>query len=170
MSEIDDDLKISHLELSNNLGLTLSGANTRIKHSGDGDLNILSNNNIKLQANTNINLLGGIVGGYDIIAPSGITTTNFPASMTTLTTLLNTTNTGDAPDNYLDVSLADGEVGQIKNFALYTDGGHGYNDARIIIDTGVGIVDNIINLDEVGKTVSLLYTPSGWIIISAHYN
>ena len=27
MSEIDDDLKISHLELSNNLGLTLTGNN-----------------------------------------------------------------------------------------------------------------------------------------------
>ena len=33
MSEIDDDLKISHLELSNNLGLTLTGTNQRIKHT-----------------------------------------------------------------------------------------------------------------------------------------
>ena len=52
MSEIDDDLKISHLELSNNLGLTLTGNNPLIKHSGDGDLNILSNNgDIRINSN-----------------------------------------------------------------------------------------------------------------------
>ena len=202
MSKIDDDFKISNLEISNNLGLTLSGENSRIKHIGEGSLSISSNNGlnissnngfnissntglinitsnsnddesinllssnggINLQADTNINLLGGIVGGYDIIAPTGITTTYFPASLTTLTTLLNSTNTGvSSGGDYLNVDLSNGTNGQIKHFALYLDGGSGNNDARIRFNTTSG--STTINLDNPGKTLSLLSTPSGWLRI-----
>ena len=33
MSEIDEDLKISNLEISNNFGITLTGENGRLKHT-----------------------------------------------------------------------------------------------------------------------------------------
>ena len=197
MSEILEDIKISHLEISNNSGIVLSGENSRIKHVGSGNLDILSNNDInitatseetgnilitsnsqednsiqlkandggiKIIANTNITLSGGFVGGYDTIAPTGITTTYFPASLTTLTTLLDATNTGvSSSGNYLNVDLSNGTVGQIKHFALYQDGGSGNNDARVRFNTTSG--STTINLDNPGKTLSLLSTPTGWLRI-----
>ena len=172
MSEIDEDLKFSNLELSNTLGLTLTGNNPSIKHSGNGDLNILSNNgditinsnnimveatnDITLQATSNnIFMNGGFVGNYETLSSNGA------ASLRTLTTFLNATN------GSLDITLtADPNqvmVGQIKNFVFLTDGDNATHNVNISVS---GIMFSTITLNTAGSTVSLLYTPLNiWSII-----
>ena len=168
MTEIDDDLKISKLEISNNLGLTLSAENARIKHSGEGELNILSNNgdirinsnnimvessnHITLQAaSSNIFINGGFVGNYEILSSSG------NASLRTLTTFLNATS------STLNITLGAGQIGQIKNFIFLTDGDNNSNVINIEVS---GIMFSTITLNTPGSTVSLLYTPLNiWSII-----
>ena len=126
--------------------------------TGQGNLNISSEyKSITLKANNNINLLGGIVGGYDTL------TVNSSPNLYTLTTLLNTTN-----GNFV-VNLANGVVGQIKHFALYTDGGNTDNSANIIFNT-INNTVNTITLNGPGNTLSLLYTPNKWVIIGGVYN
>jgi len=150
MSEIDEDLKISKLEISNNLGITLSSENARIKHTGEGDLNILSNN---------IFINGGFVGNYEILDSNG------NASLKTLTTFLNASNLN------LNISLEAGQLGQIKNFVFYTNGVSLAN--RVYIRVINGIRTLIITLNNPGSTVSLLCSPVGittfaWSIIGGY--
>jgi len=159
MSGIDEDLKISNLELSNTLGLRLTGNNPSIKHSGNGDLNILSNNgditinsnNIKVEASNNIFMNGGFVGNYETLSSNG------NASLTILTTFL------DATNGTLNINLAAGQIGQIKNFVFLTDGDNPTHNVNILVS---GIMFSTITLNTAGSTVSLLYTPLNiWSII-----
>ena len=178
MSEIDEDLKISKLEISNNLGLTLTAENSRIKHSGEGELNILSNNgdirinsnNIMIEASNNITLQamsnnifinGGFVGNYEILSSNG------PASLRKLTTFLN------AASSNLTITLNDYDeqpiVGQIKNFVFYTRPNE--TNYTVTIDVGALLNSPDIILNNPGNTVSLLYTPiNAWSIISSRIN
>ena len=159
MSEIDEDLKISNLELSSTFGIRLTGNNPSIKHSGNGDLNILSNNgditinsnNIMIEASNNIFMNGGFVGNYETLSSNG------NASLTTLTTFL------DATNGTLNINLAAGQIGQIKNFVFLTDGDNVTHNVNILVS---GIMFSTITLNTAGSTVSLLFTPLNiWSII-----
>ncbi len=174
MSEIDEDLKISNLEISNNLGLTLSGTNPLIKHSGDGDLNISSNNgNIKINSNNimfetsnhitlqaasnNIFMNGGFVGNHETLSSAN---NNSYASLRTLTTFLYATNSS------FTIKLGAGQIGQIKKFVFHKRDGETNYTVTIAPEASLGLFSNII-LTNPGSTVSLLYTPAdAWCKIS----
>jgi hypothetical protein len=69
MSEIIDDLKISNVEITNELGINLTSDTSRIKHTGNDELNISSSGEITIRTETkngnndnDINLYAGSGG------------------------------------------------------------------------------------------------------------
>lgn len=61
MSEIIRDAKNSNIEITDSLGVNLSGTNSRIKHTGTGTLNISSSGTLDLGNTNNSNVTIGSV-------------------------------------------------------------------------------------------------------------
>ena len=59
MSEIVEDLKIANLEITDSLGLTLTSEDSRVSHTGTGDLEILSNGDCTVSSAVNLTLTCG---------------------------------------------------------------------------------------------------------------
>ena len=72
MSEIVYDSKLGNVELSNTLGLTLSGTSTRVKHTGTGTMAMSSTGPITLESsNTASGITMGSTSGVPVTIGSG---------------------------------------------------------------------------------------------------
>jgi hypothetical protein len=115
MSEIVEDLKLANLEINDSLGLTLSSLNSRVSHTGTGDLEILSNGDCTVSSAVNLTLTCGgdvnlvtrnntkkvnICNSTNSLSFFGLTgidqfnTTNKETGLGTTPVVLNTTFTG----------------------------------------------------------------------------
>ena len=133
MSEIVEDLKISNLEINDDLGLTLTSDNSRVCHTGSGaleisstgtadvssanDLTLNSGNDLSVVANGNLNLVSSnsakkvnICNSSNSLSFFGITGIDQFNTTTTVT--------GTGTDNVLRNSTFTGGIG---NAAYHID-------------------------------------------------
>ncbi len=154
MSEIVDDIKIQNVEVTGDLGLSLTSENPRIKHSGNGSLTIQSNS-------TQENALNIIApnGGINIQAsnPQGIhINSNFTISGDLVVEGNTVTNnvtvfTSEDPVFYLNsgfTGVNESDIGFIGERGINENVGWIWNESNkewAAIGTTADGVDNIIN-------------------------
>jgi hypothetical protein len=179
MSEIVNDLKLANLEISSPLGINLSNQEARIKHTGSGALTISSygagaingihiDSFLTVDAATTLNDDVTVNGTLTVngITQSLITSvqaivelpdSSTAASLTTVVTTL-----ADSDGDNKDVTLANGTAGQIKIFTMVTKGGAGV----ITVTPATRVGYSSIEFNNVGDSCMVVYTASGWSIVS----
>lgn len=166
MSEIVNDLKLSNLEISEESGIRLTSQNPTIKHTRDNNTSstlsissdgILSLTGTSVSVNGAITLSNALIASVETSLTGGTTAVPFPVSTSTYITTLNV----NANDKH--VKLADGTPGQVKIItAISVSSGH---ETTLSFDTSF-VEDQKILFNAVGESVTLLFTLTGWVIIS----
>jgi hypothetical protein len=114
MSEIVEDLKISNIEVSSNLGIRLTGSNPQIKSTAAGaTLNITSDGGIKLGASGTSTI--GFFGAVAVDRPTATGNTAIGAAGSGAAVLVDTTFNGGSGTAYTigDIVKALKELGLI---------------------------------------------------------
>ncbi len=166
MAEIIEDIKISILEIVDDLGINFTSDNPKILHngSGSGSLTIETNS-----SSTDALTLSAPNGGLILSAASGIVgiTGGFAASSEQITasgaiSLNHLITTFNTTSGVINATLANGEVGQMKILVGETIA-TGIT-ATITPTTPLGFTSVAFNLT--GGAANLLYVSSGWVLIS----
>jgi hypothetical protein len=167
MAEIIEDIKISILEIVDDLGINFTSFNPKILHNSPGttgsltiETNSSSTNALTLSAPNGgliLSAASGIVGITGGLAASSQQITSSGAiSLNHLITTFNTTS------GAINATLADGEVGQMKILVGETIA-TGIT-ATVTPTSPLGFTSVAFNLT--GGAANLLYVSSGWVLIS----
>jgi hypothetical protein len=133
MSEIVEDLKVANVEVSDNLGLTLTSENSRVCHTGTGALEVSTTGTVDISSANDLTLSSGndlIItanGNVDLVSSNSAKKVNICNSSNSLSFFgitgidqfnTTTTVTGTGTDNVLRNSTFTGNLG---NAAYHMD-------------------------------------------------